>query len=121
VAGRRLAPVPSRLPGQLLLQAGSYRPIPGLASGPASRRDSGRSGQRELPAHAEQGGNCPPRRNRATAGQQFSGVVEQHHAITQQAPALFGVNGHGAGGVTVRSGGCRAPGKVTAPRGSGAG
>jgi hypothetical protein len=58
----------------------------------------------------------PAGRKRAAVRQQLSGVVEEDDAIAQQAPALFWVSGHGAGSVTVGSGGCGAPGKVMARR-----
>jgi hypothetical protein len=42
------------------------------------------------------------RRNRATVGQEFASVVEEDDAVAQEAPPLLGVEGDGAGRVTVR-------------------
>jgi hypothetical protein len=38
----------------------------------------------------------------AAVGQELAGVIEQHDAVAQQAPPLLGVEGDGAGRVTVR-------------------
>ena len=40
-------------------------------------------------------------RNRAAVGQELAGVVEDDDAVAQQAPPLLGVEGDGAGRVTV--------------------
>jgi hypothetical protein len=45
----------------------------------------------------------PAWRNRLTIGQEFAGVVEDDDAVAQQAPPLLGVEGDGAGRVTVRT------------------
>jgi hypothetical protein len=37
-----------------------------------------------------------------TVGQQLTVVIEEDHAVAQQAPPLFGVEGNGVGGVAVR-------------------
>jgi hypothetical protein len=41
----------------------------------------------------------------AAVGKQFAAVLEQHHPVTQQAPALFGVCDDDDGGRTVGAGG----------------
>ena len=53
------------------------------------------------------------------AGKKLAVVVEEHDPVAQQAPALFGMGGYGAGGVT--AGGCRgrARGEVVTCPGSG--
>src|SRR5207244_9148374 len=65
--GRWLAPVPPRLPRQLLLQGGSYRRIPGLTSGPAFPQgiagDQASASCQLTPnkaATARRGGTAPP-------------------------------------------------------------
>jgi hypothetical protein len=41
------------------------------------------------------------RRNHLAVGQDFAHVVEDDHSVTEQAPALLGVEGDGMGGVAV--------------------
>lgn len=48
------------------------------------------------------------RRDRATVGQQFTGVVEDDHTVAQPAPALLRERGHHVGGVSIDGGGFRA-------------
>jgi hypothetical protein len=92
----------ARLPGDIGLLAGS---------------PAGQSRAVLIPALGEQGGAWPTRRNLSAVGQKLAGVVEEHHSVAKQAPALFWVSGHGAGGVTVGSGRRRTRGNVrTRPR-----
>jgi len=65
---------------------------------------SGRNGQ---PA-----ARGPARRNHPTIGQQLAGVLEEDHAVAQQAPPLLGVGGDAVGGVAVRVVRWRARGPV---------
>ena len=69
------------------------------------------------PAAADTAG---PGRERVAAGQELPGVVEQDDPVAQQAPALLGVSGHGAGGVTPGGGRRGARGEVMARPGRGA-
>jgi hypothetical protein len=48
-------------------------------------------------------GRLAVRGDRSAAGQQLAGVVEDDHAVAQQAPPLLGVAGNGAGGLAVSS------------------
>jgi hypothetical protein len=43
------------------------------------------------------------RRNHPAAGQDLAHVVEDDHSVTEQAPALLGVEGDGMGGAAVRA------------------
>jgi DNA-binding transcriptional regulator YhcF (GntR family) len=74
---------------------------------------SGRDGQADV---------ClPVRRNHPTVGQYLARVIEEDHAVAQQAPPLLRVEGDGVGGATVRSVSWRARGPVwthCAPPGS---
>jgi hypothetical protein len=47
--------------------------------------------------------NLPVWRNRATVGQELARVVEEDDSVAEQAPPLLGVEGDGAGRVTVRA------------------
>jgi len=64
----------------------------GAGSG-ASRPHSGR-GQSAMVVRTA-------RRDFPTVGQQLAGIVEENHAVTQQAPPLLGVDGDGVCGVSV--------------------
>jgi hypothetical protein len=52
------------------------------------------------------------RGNGAPIGEEFTVVVEEHHSVAQQAPALLRVSGDGPGGIVVRGRRRRATGYV---------
>ncbi len=74
-----------------------------------------------IPALGEHRGGCPAGRNLSAVGEKLAGVVEEHHSVAEQAPALFWVSGHGAGGITVGSSGHRTRGNVKTRRRPGTG
>ena len=95
--------------------------VRGAPDGPAARRprqrsSRGRARRRAVAASLDawcaprfsRGGRQPvvgrvARRKRPAVGQDFAHVVEDDHSVTEQAPALLGVEGDGMGGVAVRS------------------